>query len=140
VDYFVGWVFDMSLIPMICAVILSIRSSPSTVVAVTLSTVSASLVIWKTAQLVARVRSSRRIAREFEFIVSSKQVWEVTESPSQEMSTIRVDRINGALKVLAKIDLEAYLVDPATRILIDSSLAILSGQLFESHPDRSQPE
>ena len=127
-------------IPIIFAEILSTSPNPSTVVAVTLSAVSALLVIWKTTQLVVRVLSARRTARELEFIVSSKQVWEVTEKPSHEMSAVPIDRVNRALKVLSKIDLEAYLVDRVTRYVIDNSLAVLSSQLSDSHPNRNPRE
>jgi hypothetical protein len=129
----------MPSIPMIYALILSTPPNPSTVVAVTLSAVSASLIFWKTTQLIVRVLSARRIAREFELIVSSERVWEVTETPSHETKAIRLNRVESALKVLSKIDLEAYLVDRVTRYLIDSSLAVLSSQLFDRKEEDSGP-
>jgi hypothetical protein len=130
----------MSPITLMFAEISNTGTNPATVVAMTLSTVSAGLVTWKAINLAYRVRIARRIAEEFELLASSRRTWEVEEKSSQEMSVSPVDRVNSALKVLSKIDLEPYLTDRVTRNLVDHSLAILYSQLFENHSDRSAQE
>jgi hypothetical protein len=104
--------------------------NPSTVIALTLATISLSLIIWKTVHLRHRVATARRMAEEFEQLASSIRAWEVKETPSEEMRVRPIDPVHGALKVLSKIDLEPYLVDSMTRNLVDSALAKLRLELF----------